>query len=760
MPSAPDPQTTTAALAAVVRDVQANVSNTDALRELTTKLRRDRVLGAISQAASQFLDTANWDDDAAAVLGRIGTAVDASRVYLFESLPDTGGGFGARMRHEWVADGIVACPDAMPRDVASSSETDRLSALLRRGDVIQGKLAALLPVDCSYFSRLTECSIAAVPIFAGAAWWGYLGFTDDTGNREWSMGLRAALKSTAAMLGAAIFRARAEEQLRSSEASYRQLSDAAFEGVLIHDQGIILDANPAIGRMFGYSLEEIRGRNVLDLMIAPESRDLVMARMRSPSEDNYEVIGQRRDGSLITADVTARPTTHHGMPARVVTILDITARRANEAMTHRLIEEQAARAAAEASRQRAVFLAEASRVLGNSLDYKTTLRSLASLAVPAIADFCIVDVIERDGAIERVAAAHVDAAQEPLLWKLTEWVRKGAPMVENLRRALVDGQSMIIPEVTEAILDSNAIDEEHGRLLHALAPRSLVSVPLNFGGKVVGALALYRTASGQSYGDADLLFAEELARRASYALENARLLHEAESATRAREHMLSIVAHDLRNPLGTILMVTDLIEETTATDSQERRLIAMVRRAGQRMNRLIQDLLDARKMENGKLTMDVRNVTVAALLSDAADTLRPLATGSALDLGIEALDDLPMVSADASRIQQVLSNLVGNAIKFTPRSGRITLRAEHAGADVRFAVVDTGPGIPAEQVPHVFGQYWQATSGDRRGIGLGLSIAKGIVEAHDGRIWVESTLGAGSAFFFTLPVAAAETVLS
>jgi signal transduction histidine kinase len=144
---------------------------------------------------------------------------------------------------------------------------------------------------------------------------------------------------------------------------------------------------------------------------------------------------------------------------------------------------------------------------------------------------------------------------------------------------------------------------------------------------------------------------------------------------------------------------------------------------------------------------------MSAVVRDAIDLLRPLAAAQTLTLESEVPDDLPRVLVDPPRLQQVLSNLVGNAIKFTPRGGRITLRARPESAEVCLAVIDTGPGIPADQLPHIFGRFWQARPADKRGIGLGLAIARGIVEAHQGRIWVESRVGEGSAFYFTMPVA-------
>jgi signal transduction histidine kinase len=196
-----------------------------------------------------------------------------------------------------------------------------------------------------------------------------------------------------------------------------------------------------------------------------------------------------------------------------------------------------------------------------------------------------------------------------------------------------------------------------------------------------------------------------------------------------------------------------MLESTPLDRVQERRQQEIVRRAADRMNRMIQDLLDVKRMESGRLTIDATPELPTTLINDTIDMLRPLATGSTIRLESNVEEDLPPVLADAARIQQVLSNLVGNAVKFTPRDGRITVCAERIDGEVRFGVIDTGPGIPAEQLPHIFGRFWQAQASDRRGIGLGLAIAKGIVEAHNGRIWVESHVGLGSTFYFTLPAA-------
>jgi signal transduction histidine kinase len=284
-------------------------------------------------------------------------------------------------------------------------------------------------------------------------------------------------------------------------------------------------------------------------------------------------------------------------------------------------------------------------------------------------------------------------------------------------------------------------------------------VPLVNSGGPLGALTLVTSSSGRRYDEADLSLAADVAVRAAIVIEHARLFHEAQQATRARDDILAVVAHDLRNPLNTVTMAVGLMLENTPVELvEERRQVEIVRRAADRMNRMIQDLLDVKRMESGRLSMDCRSEEVGALINDTIEMLRPLAIGSSIVLESDVSADLPAVLADAARIQQVLSNLVGNAVKFTPRGGRIAVTARQVDGEIRFGVIDTGPGIPPEQVPHIFGRFWQAKPSDRRGIGLGLAIAKGIVEAHCGRIWVESQVGSGSTFSFTLPAITKESL--
>jgi signal transduction histidine kinase len=227
---------------------------------------------------------------------------------------------------------------------------------------------------------------------------------------------------------------------------------------------------------------------------------------------------------------------------------------------------------------------------------------------------------------------------------------------------------------------------------------------------------------------------------------------EAQKIIDAREEILRIVAHDLRNPLNTISMATTMLIEDPVPEAARISSLRIIQRSGERMNRLIQDLLSVTTIEAGRLSIAPQKMLVPELLRESLETLGPIAKEKSITLTVNGADDLPPVRADHARVLQVIGNLVGNAIKFTPAGGSITVSAIRADGKVQCAVADTGPGIPAGQIPRLFGKFWQAKRGDGRGVGLGLAIARGIVEAHGGTIEVRSEVGKGSVFTFMLPV--------
>ena len=560
-------------------------------------------------------------------------------------------------------------------------------------------------------------------------------------------------------------RREAQSQASRSLSLLRATLESTADGILVVDlNGKILNFNQKMADMweippeiFACGDDQRAINEALDKLVYPEEfLTKVIELYRHPEEASYDVL-ELKDGR--TFERYSQPQRVEDVPVgRVWSFRDVTARRRAEEQAHALAREQAARAEAENSQKRASLLAEASRVLSASFDYQTTLAALVNLAVPALADYCALDIVEAEDQFERIGEANVDPTKSQLLREVATFPRSALTARHPLIRVMTTGEPVLEADVTPAFIRASFAEAGQRRIVEALGPRSLICVPLVTSGKPLGALTLVTSSSGRRYEPADLSLAADLARRAAVVVEHARLFHEAQQATRARDDVLAVVAHDLRNPLNTVSMaVTLMLESTPPERVQERRQVEIVRRAADRMNRMIQDLLDVKRMESGRLTIDAKAEPPSALVNDTIDMLRPLAAGSTIRLETNIDDNLPPVLADAARIQQVLSNLVGNAVKFTPRSGRITVCAERIDGEVRFGVIDTGPGIPPEHVPHIFGPFWQAKTSDRRGIGLGLAIAKGIVEAHNGRIWVESHVGLGSTFYFTLPSAAGTT---
>jgi signal transduction histidine kinase len=288
--------------------------------------------------------------------------------------------------------------------------------------------------------------------------------------------------------------------------------------------------------------------------------------------------------------------------------------------------------------------------------------------------------------------------------------------------------------------------------MKAMNPESALFLPLVAREQLIGALTLFRT-KGTFDGD-DLGFAEDLARLAALALDNARLHDAVRASLRARDEMVGVVSHDLRNPVAAIKMLSGtLLRDPANAGGPTHESIELICQAAEQMDALIRDLLDVNRLDAGKLVVSPVPVDPSTLLTDSLQTLRPLVAekGIALDLQIET--PLPMVMADPDRIQQTLSNLVGNAIKFSPSGSKIVVIARKDPEAVVISVVDSGKGIAPEQLPRIFDRNWQSSRTDRQGAGLGLAISKGIVEAHGGKIWIESKQSQGTIASFTLPFA-------
>jgi signal transduction histidine kinase len=287
---------------------------------------------------------------------------------------------------------------------------------------------------------------------------------------------------------------------------------------------------------------------------------------------------------------------------------------------------------------------------------------------------------------------------------------------------------------------------------------ALCALPLIHADETIGGLTL-AFAQPRAFGVTDRAFTLLLAQATAAALHRAmsyeaerQKRRDAELLARAREEVLAVVAHDLRNPLGLISTTTELLLDEELPAQRTKELLRIMKRAGKQMNRLISDLLDTVRLQTGQLSLALEDLLVDEIVRQATETFRPIAAQRRIHLETVAPDTVTIVHADPVRVSQIVGNLLGNALKFTPVEGHVTLRAAPNGALVVFQVADTGPGISATHIEHLFDKFWQARD-DRRGVGLGLAIAKFLVEAQGGTMSVESTVGAGSTFSFTLPEA-------
>ena len=335
--------------------------------------------------------------------------------------------------------------------------------------------------------------------------------------------------------------------------------------------------------------------------------------------------------------------------------------------------------------------------------------------------------------------------------------RASAPDEEQELTSWADATRDEMPGITPEILALLAANPDGPlpQIPGFKVPNTITADLMGRDGKTLGTLQLWDKKDGAEFDEVDEAILTQLAQLAAVALENARLFRAAQDATRARDDLVAIVSHDLRNPVHTISMAASfLLEIAPANDRriQARRQLEVIERSDSRANRLIQDLIDVAKIQAGGLAVDPIPVDVKSLMNEAAESATPLASAAHLTVACAPPDKPISVATDRERVLQVFANLIGNAIKFTPKGGQISILACHENDVVRFTIADTGPGIPPEHLDHVFDRYWQAKSTAKLGAGLGLSIAKGIVEAHGGRIWVESPPGSGAQFNFTLPV--------
>ncbi len=419
-------------------------------------------------------------------------------------------------------------------------------------------------------------------------------------------------------------------------------------------------------------------------------------------------------------------------------------------------EQREARDAADHAREQATFLAQAGAVLGESLDYEKTLTSVAALAVPRIADWCAIDMVGPGGALQRLAVAHVDPKKVEFARTLEERYPADPNAPGGVHEVLKTGRPAYMSRIPAELLDASARDEEHRRIIRELQLTSYMCVPLIAGGKAFGAITFVSAESGREYNEDDLRFAQELAVRASLAVENTRAYARANEASRLKDEFLATLSHELRTPLNAVLGYARMLRQQSIAPEKTRSALDIVERNATSLKQIIEDVLDVSRIVAGRVRLNVEPVDLAGILHDALATVRPAADAKGVRLESTIDPMTTPVSGDPDRLQQIVWNLLSNAIKFTPKGGKVQLRLARVNSHVEITVSDTGRGIAADFLPFVFERFRQADSSFSRehgGLGLGLAIARNLAELHGGTITAASGgLNKGATFTLSLPV--------
>lgn len=575
-------------------------------------------------------------------------------------------------------------------------------------------------------------------------------------------------------LRAALLAAREEAAaaLQESEARFRSIVETTGEWIWAMDAtGHLTYNNPAVEDILGYTPAELLGQQSLDY-VHPDDRRWVEPRL-------VGWVAEKQGWTDIVMRWRHRRGGYRYLESSAVPVLDdagevagfrgadrdVTERKQAEDVVRRLnqdLERRVAERTAEltAARQRLAFLAEASSVLASSLDYAATLASVVRLVVPALADWCAVEILQPDGTLRRLAAAHADPAREAAITAVAERFAAGPEPANPLREVLRAGQPVLVPDVTEAYLAAMTDQAAFRDAVRPLGFRSGLIVPLRVQGEVAGALTLAVGEGERRFGPADLALAEDLARRAAVAIENARLYQATQEALAAREEFLSVAAHELKTPVTNVRGFTELAlrqyrrERGPDPERVQRALAALDRESG-RLAHLVGQLLDISRLESDRLALDLVPTDLVRLVRDVAAGAQLGTTEHTIRL--HSPEEVVAI-VDPLRIEQLLSNLLSNAIKYSPSGGPIDVDLGRPAPDrVRLAVRDRGIGVPAAQQAHLFERYYRGRPGDRvAGLGLGLYISRQIVTMHGGEIALETPEDGGSRFVVTLPVGPAD----
>lgn len=531
------------------------------------------------------------------------------------------------------------------------------------------------------------------------------------------------------------------KDVRKSQQQSRVLFDYASDGIWESNlNGKILRVNAAGLSMLGYREEEVVGRT-FDTFVAKSNRPRLYKSMKQLSSPGAVDISEwqliAKDGSIVEVEISAKI---YGRRAIYGFVRDITIRKCYE--------------------RRLAFLASLSAQLSETMNYDERVRISADVMTPRFADLCVVSMVENDEVHFRAVATANEATRS----------RFQAPNVQiDLREpnrfspyeVIRTRKPIIVRDVQAEIFPHSDVSASFKAYLKELGVTSYISIPLISRDRVVGLFNLAMQSRTRRFHQKDVGFFEEVADRCAVAIDNADLYQRAQAAAHARELVLSIVSHDIRNPMANIDLAVQMLHSSVQSATKETiplspemvdKTVARIKSSLQSMDRLIADLLDFGKIQSGTLSVKMEPVEVAAMVKTAIEPFEEKCRRKNLRLVTEIDAAVSRVRCDSTRLVQVLWNLIGNSLKFTPAGGEIRLSAKAEVDRVQFTVADTGCGVNSAELGKIFERFWQSKEAAELGYGLGLSIAKGIVVSHGGKIWAESSEGRGTEIHFVIPV--------
>lgn len=573
----------------------------------------------------------------------------------------------------------------------------------------------------------------------------------------------AALQQSQEQLARALSSARlTEDALRTSQARLAGIAASAMDAIVsIAEDGRVLFFNQAAERMFGMPAAEALGssheRFLPQRYHATHAEQVrrfgqtgITARsMGAPGT----VMALRADGEEFPVEATISQFLDGGQRIFTVIMRDITQRvRNDEERAQLLRSEQAARLEAQDAQG---YLRQATELLATALDVPSMLDVVVQGAVRALADGAFIEVVDGQdpGGAQTGIRWHAAGGRDAQMAQRASRLREQVPWDDfpsGRMQVLRTGQPRLFADAegpqVQAVLGERIV------AVREAGVRSCLLVPLTVRERTLGVLSCFILDPGRRrFDERDVAAAQDLARAAALAIDHALLYQQAQRAIGARDHVLRVVAHDLRGPLNAINLGAGwLLRSPELSPERVQSHLERIQLAVSQADHLIGDLLDAARVAAGTLAVVLSPQRPAQLVAAAVEQVQLPAVERGLSLQVEVAEGLPVVQADRDRTLQVLANLLGNALKFTPAGGRITVRAMADGGTVIFAVSDTGPGIAKAHQQHLFAPFWQARPEEKQGAGLGLSIARGLVEAQGGKLWVESEEGAGATFAFTL----------